>query len=97
MKSRKKSMTRRDFFRAAGVAGLGTVLLPRMAWGQDPAPSTGATPAAAGTAASVAAAMLRRKFGKTGVEVPILSMGGMYDIPNNQHMLRQAIDLGITY
>jgi predicted aldo/keto reductase-like oxidoreductase len=97
MKSHKKSMTRRDFFRAAGVAGLGTVLLPRMAWGQDPAPATGATPAAAGTAAAVAAAMLRRKFGKTGVEVPILSMGGMYDIPNNQHMLRQAIDLGITY
>lgn len=90
MKSRKKSMTRRDFFRAAGVAGLGTVLLPRVAWGQDPAPATGA----AGAATQLIG---RRKFGKTGVEVPMLSMGGMYDIPNNLHMLRQAIDLGVTY
>jgi len=29
--------------------------------------------------------------------VPILSMGGMFDIPNNQLMLKQAIRMGITY
>jgi predicted aldo/keto reductase-like oxidoreductase len=94
MKNRKKSMSRRDFFRAAGVAGVGAMFLPRLAWGQDAAAP--AAPAA-GAAAAVGAALARRKFGKTGVEVPILSLGGMWDIPNNQHMLRMALDLGITY
>ena len=38
-----------------------------------------------------------RTFGKTGVNVAILSMGGMFDIPNNQLMLRQAVKWGVTY
>ena len=41
--------------------------------------------------------MPTRPFGKTGVDVAILSMGGMFDIPNNQLMLRQAVKWGVTY
>ncbi len=39
----------------------------------------------------------KRKFGRTGVEVSILSLGGMFDIPNNQLMLKKALDWGVTY
>jgi hypothetical protein len=38
-----------------------------------------------------------RPFGKTGVNVAILSLGGMFDIPNNQLMMRQAVKWGVTY
>lgn len=39
----------------------------------------------------------RRKFGSTGVEVPMLSLGGIFDTPNNQIVLRQAFAHGVTY
>jgi hypothetical protein len=38
-----------------------------------------------------------RPFGKTGVRVSTLSLGGMFDIPSNQLLLRQALKLGVTY
>ena len=51
-------------------------------------------PAAAET---LAPKIPKRPFGKTGVEVPILSLGGMFDIPNNQLILRRCLDWGVTY
>jgi uncharacterized protein len=41
--------------------------------------------------------MPKRKLGKTGVEVSILSLGGMFDTINNQLLLRQAYNWGVTY
>lgn len=38
-----------------------------------------------------------RVFGKNGPKVSMLSLGGMFDIPNNQLILRQALNLGVTY
>jgi hypothetical protein len=38
-----------------------------------------------------------RQFGKTGEKVSILSLGGIFDIINNQMMLKKALDFGITY
>jgi len=38
-----------------------------------------------------------RSFGRSGLRVSILSLGGMFDIPNNQLLLRQAIRWGVTY
>ena len=43
------------------------------------------------------AAMPRRKLGKTGVEVPILCLGGMFDTINNQLLLKQALNWGVNY
>ena len=42
-------------------------------------------------------AMPQRVFGRSGIKVPILSLGGMFDIPNNQVVLHQALALGVTY
>lgn len=38
-----------------------------------------------------------RPFGRDGRQVSILSLGGMFDTPNNQLLLRQAVNLGVTY
>jgi predicted aldo/keto reductase-like oxidoreductase len=38
-----------------------------------------------------------RTFGKTGVKVPILALGGIFDTPSNLLVLRQALRLGVTY
>lgn len=38
-----------------------------------------------------------RPFGKSGIKVSILSLGGMFDIPSNQLLLRQAVRWGVTY
>jgi len=38
-----------------------------------------------------------KPFGKTGRDVSILSMGGMFDVVNNQILLRKALDWGVTY
>jgi uncharacterized protein len=43
------------------------------------------------------AAMPRRKLGKTGVDVPILNLGGMFDTINNQLLLKQALNWGVNY
>ena len=38
-----------------------------------------------------------RPFGATGVNVSCLSLGGMFDIPSNQLLLKQALKWGVTY
>jgi len=39
----------------------------------------------------------KKAFGRTGIQVSMLSLGGMFDIPNNQLLLRQALRWGVTY
>jgi hypothetical protein len=38
-----------------------------------------------------------RPFGKTGVNVSVLSLGGVFDTIGNQLMLKQAVKWGVTY
>ncbi|MBN2455352.1 MAG: aldo/keto reductase [Sedimentisphaerales bacterium] len=38
-----------------------------------------------------------RKLGKTGIEVPALVLGAAFDIPQDQIILRRAIQSGLTY
>ncbi len=80
-------LTRRGFLK---TAGFGAVAATGMAAG------LGAVPALAQDAAKPAT-MPKRKLGKTGAEVPILTLGGMFDTINNQLMLKQAVNWGITY
>ena len=60
----------------------------------------GAASALAGRASAAepaAARMPQRVFGRSGIKVPILSIGGMFNIPNNQIVLHQALAQGVTY
>lgn len=72
---------RRDFIKVMGLAGAASAVVGR----------------AAAAPAADTAAMPRRVFGRSGIEVPILSLGGMFNIPNNQIVLHQALALGVTY
>jgi len=74
--------SRRDFLKATGTAGLGAVMAPV---------SQIANPTKAQPTIPV------RPFGKTGAEVSILSLGGMFDIASNQIMMKQAVRWGVTY
>ncbi len=88
MSAKTNGLSRRDFFRVVGAGGAGCVLT---ATGLAKEPTT---PPATQPASMV---VPKRAFGKTGVKVPILSLGGMFDIPKNQLMLKQAIQYGVTY
>ncbi len=82
MVTKKHDPSRRDFLKAAGAAGVGSVIaainpLAEAAQGPETVPV--------------------RPFGKTGATVSILSMGGMFDIASNQIMMKQALKWGVTY
>jgi predicted aldo/keto reductase-like oxidoreductase len=85
----KKELSRRDFFRTAGALGTGSILAAREALAQ--------TKDAAGGDTGTPEAVPLRPFGKTGVQVSSLSLGGMFDIPSNQLLLKQAVKWGVTY
>lgn len=87
MKDKNNDLSRREFLKTAGAAGLGSVVAPYL--------GTVSTVEASGE--NVLTKVPTRPFGKTGVDVSILSLGGMFDIPSNQIVLKQAIRLGVTH
>ncbi len=82
MKNKSSKYTRRDFLKTAGIAGVGSVVAP-------------VTRRA--FASELQNIIATRPFGKTGQQVSVLSLGGMFDIGSNHLMLKQAIDWGVTY
>ncbi len=87
MQTKKPGFSRRDFIKTAGAAGIGSILAPY---------ATGFKQAEAAETEEPSK-VPARPFGKTGVDVSILSMGGMFDIPANQIVLKQALRLGVTH
>jgi predicted aldo/keto reductase-like oxidoreductase len=86
MSNREKDLSRRDFLRAAGVAGIGSLFAPTGSLAAELAERTAKHPV-----------VPMRPFGKTGVDVSILSLGGIFDITSNQLVLRRALERGVTY
>ncbi len=82
-----KGVTRRGFIRTVGIGGVAAAAL------SVAQAASAKTPSGEGQAA----AMPMRKLGKTGAEVSILCLGGMFDTVNNQLLLRQALTWGVTY
>jgi hypothetical protein len=78
-----KGVTRRDFVKTVGLAGI--------------AVAGAGVPGAFAAPEPPAATMPKRKLGKTGVEVSILNLGGMFDTINNQLLLKQAMKWGVTF
>lgn len=89
MAANGKHLSRREWLKGAGTIGLGSFLgstggLNRFleaSAGEDETPQIVST----------------RPFGKTGVRVSILSLGGMFHIPSNQLLLKQALKWGVTH
>ena len=82
MSTRQSPWSRRDFLKSAGIAGAGSLLAPVRNLAE---------------AANKMKKIPQRPFGKTGVKVAILSLGGTLDLSSNQLMLRQAVKWGVTY
>ncbi len=84
-----KHLSRRGFIKAVGSISAGSLLGATGAYGQKP-------PDGAGKPDEMRDVPVR-PFGKTGVKVSCLSLGGMFDIPSNQLLMRQALRWGVTY
>jgi predicted aldo/keto reductase-like oxidoreductase len=87
-KSKDTGLSRREFVKTVGLAGL-------VAAGAGVTGALAAPEPPAGTVKDQA--MPKRKLGKTGVEVSILNLGGMFDTINNQLLLKQALKWGVTF
>ena len=92
MKEKQNAIDRRNFLKTVGAAGIGSVLA-----------STGAIggPNKSGdsekTRKSYIEQMPKRKLGKTGVKVSCLGLGTMFNLVDNQIVLRNTLKYGVTY
>ncbi|EHJ49361.1 NADP-dependent oxidoreductase domain protein [Solidesulfovibrio carbinoliphilus subsp. oakridgensis] len=85
---KRTGLSRRTLMKTLGLGGLAVAGLGL------PAPIR----AAAGEPAKDAPGVMpRRTLGKTGLEVSILNLGGMFDTINNQLLLKQALAWGINF
>jgi len=82
MSTKENSCSRRDFFKTVALTGAGSLL---------------ASTARLADAADKSLQVPQRPFGKSGINVSILSLGGMFDIKSNMMMMKQAIRWGVTY
>jgi predicted aldo/keto reductase-like oxidoreductase len=88
MSGKRGNFSRREFIKTAGGAGIGSVLIPLSSLTQAHGSSSTKLPEQM--------IVPRRTFGKTGVNVSILSLGGVLGI-YDQLIFRQAIKMGVTY
>jgi len=84
-------LSRRNFLKTLGLGAAAVSVAGAVA----PALAAPAAPPLASSAAM--GSMPLRTLGKTGVPVPVLALGGMFDTINNQLLLRQALNWGVTY
>jgi hypothetical protein len=82
MSAENNCWSRRDFLKTLGITGAGSLLAP-----------TKRLAAATDKTLQVP----QRTFGKTGANVSILSLGGMFNIASSQMLMKQAINWGVTY
>ena len=88
MKPTDAGCSRRSFLKAAGWAGLGSMC---------GALTAGSEASAGQMRFADNLPIPQRPFGRTGASVSMLSLGGMFDLPNNQLLLKQAVRWGVTY
>jgi len=82
MSAKNKCWSRRDFIKTAGITGAGSLLVPAIQLAE---------------ADDKTLQVPTRPFGKTGANVSILSLGGMFNIAANQMLMKQAMKWGVTY
>ena len=89
MKKKDMQYSRRDFFKITGAAGIGSVV------GSITDNASASDSSEIDTSGSPTVAT--RPFGKTGVTVSILALGGGFNLMSRQLLLRQALKMGVTY
>ena len=88
MSDQKEHISRRDFIKSAGATGLGSALIPLSALtlAHDSASAKVPEPIIVPT----------RPFGKTGLNVSMLSLGGVLR-SSDQIIFKMAFKMGVTY
>ncbi len=92
MKEKHDKINRRNFLKTIGAAGLSSVLASSQLKADPNEPNT-----AQKTEESKFPELPKRKLGKTGIEIPVLSNGLMFDIAGNQLILRANLQHNVTY
>jgi len=100
MTEKQDKINRRQFLKTAGAAGLVSVLAGSGC--TEPNEPNAAEPNVPKSEPNVAQRpklpqVPRRRLGKTGIKVPCLSLGAMFNVVDNQIGLRKSIDWGVTY
>jgi predicted aldo/keto reductase-like oxidoreductase len=88
MSGKKWNLSRRDFIKTTGAAGLGSVLIPLS--------SLSLAHGSSSTKVPEEIIVPTRPFGKTDLNVSILSLGGVLNM-HDQLVFRQAFEMGVTY
>ena len=84
MKTPPKGLSRRNFFKWLSATGIGGAIL---GWQTNTALAQEKT--SKGTAAQMK--VPKRNFGNSGLQLPILSLGGIFDTGQNHVMMHQAV------
>jgi hypothetical protein len=92
MKENNNQINRRNFLKTLGTAGIGSVLASTNASAGPNEPNIPAK-----TPEQKYPQVPKRKLGKTGIEVPCLSIGLMFDTVENQIVLKNAFQWGVNY
>jgi uncharacterized protein len=93
MANKENRFDRRSFIKSASAAGFASVFAAKAAANQKAAPPKIGDNIKAPQNPKIP----KRTLGKTGIEIAILGLGGMFDIPNNQIVLKKSIDWGVTF
>jgi len=88
MSRKPGKLSRRDFIKTAGAIGVGSML--------SPIESLTHAQVSSDPNKSARNAVPTRPFGKTGVDVSILSLGGAFHY-SNLLIMKQALNMGVTY
>ena len=86
MKAKHDKLNRRNFLKSVGAAGLGSVLA-----------TGGCTEGKQKLAAAKYLQVPRRTLGRTGVKIPCVGLGTVFDMTNKQHVLDGSLEYGMDY
>jgi len=97
VKEKQNKFNRRNFLKTLTAAGLGSAFASAEAIADANEPNTVGPDVPAKEQELKFPQVPKRKLGKTGVDVPCLALGAMFDLVDNQIILRQAVKWGVKY
>jgi len=92
MKAKQNKINRRNFLKTVGATGIGSVLAASQVKAEPNEPDK-----VEKTTTSKFPELPKRKLGRTGIEIPVLSNGVMFNVDESQFILRANLQYNATY
>ena len=92
MEQKRNKINRRNFLKTVGALGVGSAIASVKTNAEVNEPNT-----VQKTEEAKLSELPRRKLGKSGIEIPVLANGLMFDVMENQIILRANIQQNLTY